>query len=80
MQQPRPLPPMVYVDVEVSYRWRGSEPVCAFVTVIEQRNTQHRRIAHTEHLHGSPEQLVDLVAARTRELTLEFVLAHAEPF
>lgn len=78
--KPKPLPPLVYVDVEVSYRWRGSAPACAFVTVIEQRNTLHRRIVHTEHLHGQPEHLVDQVNQRTRELTLEHVLAHVEPF
>lgn len=76
----KPLPPMVYVDVEVSFRWRGSEPVCAFLTVIEQRNTLNRRIVHTEHLHGGPVQLHDLVAARVPELIREHVLAHAEPF
>jgi hypothetical protein len=77
---PARLAPMVYLEVEVNFRWRGAEPVCAFLTVIEQRGQLHRRIAHTEHVHGTGEKLLDDVQARFRELTLEYVLPHTSPF
>lgn len=72
--------PVVYVEIEANYRWRGSVPECCFLSVVEQRGELHRRIAHTEHIHGSPERLIDQVLRRTRELTLEYVLVESEPF
>ena len=80
MKNPKPMPALVYVELEVSYRWRGSEPACSFVTVIEQRNTLHRRIVDTRHLTGTPERLIDQVNELVREWTLEHVLSHVEPF
>lgn len=80
MKNPKPLSPLVYVEIEVSYRWRGPEPACAFVTVIEQRGSVHRRIVDTQHLTGSPERLVDQVNDLVRQWTLEHVLSHVEPF
>lgn len=80
VKNPKPLPALVYVEIEVSYRWRGSEPACAFVCVVEQRATLHRRVVDSEHLIGSPERLVDLVNDLVRRWTLEYVLAHVEPF
>lgn len=80
MKKPQKLSPIVYVEIEVNYRWRGGEPACAFVTVIEQRGSLHRRIVDTVHLQGTPIQLIDLVEAECRRLTLEHVLSHVEPF
>lgn len=80
MQKPRPLSPIVYVEIEVSYRWQGSEPACAYVTAIEQRGSVHRRIVETEHIAGSGEKLIDAVEATVRRFTLEHVLSHVEPF
>lgn len=73
-------PARVYVEIEVSYRWRGPEPECAFVTLIEQRNQLHRRIMDTRHLtaNGDVLRLIDEVNATIREWTLEHVLP--EPF
>lgn len=80
MKNPKSLPALVYVDVEVSYRWRGSELACAYVCVVEQRNTLHRRIVATEHVSGKPEAIIDRVAAVVGEFTREHVLAQVEPF
>lgn len=80
MQNPKPLPPMVYVDIEVSYRWQGPDPACAFVSVVEQRNGTHRRIVDTRHLVAPPEKLIDQANALVQEWTREYVLAHVEPF
>lgn len=80
MKNPTRLPALVYVDVEVSYRWRGSELACAYVTVVEQRNELHRRIVATEHIAGTPERIIDRVAEVVGELTREHVLAQVEPF
>lgn len=80
MKKPGPLTPLVYVEIEVNYRWQGSEPTCAFVTVIEQRGSLHRRIIDTRHLTAKPERLVDLVNELVREWTYEHVLSHVEPF
>lgn len=80
MHNPKPLPPMVYVEIEVSYRWQGSEPACAYVAVIEQRNATHRRIVDTRHIQstGDTLRLVDEVAGVVREWTMEYVVP--EPF
>ena len=78
--KPTKLSPMVYMEIECNYRWRSSEPVCAFITVIEQRGQLHRRIVHTEHVHGTGEQLIDDTLGRIRALTLELVLPHTSPF
>lgn len=80
MKNPKRLPAIVYIDVEVSYRWRGGGPACAYLCVVEQRNETHRRIVHTEHIGGSGEQLIDTVIERSRQLHLEFVLPNVEPF
>lgn len=72
--------PLVYIEIEQSWRWRGGEPVCCYLTVVEQRSTLHRRIAHTEHIQGSGERLFDQVQARARELEREYVLTHLDPF
>lgn len=80
MKQHKRVSPLVYVEIEVSFRWRGSEPACAYVTVIEQRGSLHRRVIDTRHLTASPEALVDQANALIRQWTLEYVLAHVEPF
>jgi hypothetical protein len=72
--------PLVYVEIEVSYRWRGDSPACAYLTVIEQRGSLHRRIVESEHVAGIGEGLIDRVNARYLELTREHVLTHIEPF
>lgn len=78
-KNPRPGP-LVYVEIEVNYRWRRTEPECCYLTVIEQRSAMHRRIAHTEHIVASGERLIDLVNERYLELTREYVLTWLEPF
>lgn len=73
--------PLVYVEVEASYRWEGSAAVCCFLTLIEQRGNLHRRVVESRHIAApSPEELVDLVTAATRNLTLEYVVAQSLPF
>lgn len=71
---------LVYVEIEQSWRWGGGEPQCCYITVIEQRNTLHRRIAHTEHVVGTGERLFDQVQARCRELEREYILTMMSPF
>lgn len=71
---------MVYVEIEQNWRWQGSEPACCYLTVIEQRNSLHRRIAHTEHIAGTGEALFDRVQARMRELEREYILTMMQPF
>lgn len=80
MKNPKPLSPLVYVDIEVSYRWRGSDPACAYVAVIEQRSATQRRIVDTRHIQSTGDvlRLVDEVNAQIREWTLEYVVP--EPF
>lgn len=71
---------MVYVEIEESWRWQGDEPRCCYITVVEQRNTLHRRIAHTEHLTGQGDTLFDLVTSRVNELRREYILTMMQPF
>jgi len=77
MKKPSPL---VYIEIEESWRWHGSEPSCCYVTVIEQRSTLHRRVAHTEHISGSGDTLFDQVTARVNDLRREYILTMMEPF
>lgn len=72
--------PMVYVEIEQNWRWRGGEPVCCYITVIEQRNAIHRRIVSSEHLTGTGERLFDAVQARMRDLEREHILTMMQPF
>lgn len=74
------LSPLVYREIEQNWRWIGPEPQCCYITVIEQRGTLHRRIAHTEHINGRGEKLFDHVQARMRELEREYILVEMEPF
>jgi hypothetical protein len=71
---------MVYVEIEENWRWIGSEPACCYITVVEQRNSLHRRIAHTEHISGSGDKLFDRVTERVNELRREYILTMMEPF
>lgn len=71
---------LVYVEIEQNWRWQNGEPACCYLTVIEQRNSLHRRIAHTEHLVGKGERLFDQVQQRMRELEREYVLTMMQPF
>jgi hypothetical protein len=80
MKNPTKLSPLVYVELEVSYRWQGNEPVCAYCTVIEQRGTLHRRVVASVHIQGTGERLLDLVAAWYLEAQREHVLTHISPF
>lgn len=77
MKKPAPL---VYVEIEESWRWQGSEPSCCFLTVVEQRSTLHRRIAHTEHVSGSGVTLFDQVTSRVNDLRREYILTMMQPF
>lgn len=71
---------LVYVEIEQNWRWGDGEPVCCYLTVIEQRNTLHRRISHTEHIVGQGERLFDDVQRRMRELEREYILTMMQPF
>lgn len=71
---------LVYIDIEESWRWQGSEPSCCYVSVVEQRSTNHRRIAHTEHISGSGDRLFDQVTSRVNELRREYILTMMQPF
>jgi hypothetical protein len=77
MKKPSPL---VYVEIEESWRWSGSEPSCCFLTVVEQRSTMHRRVAHTEHVSGSGVTLFDEVTSRVNDLRREYILTMMQPF
>ena len=71
---------LVYVEIEENWRWQGSEPSCCYLTVIEQRGTLHRRIAHSEHISGSGESLFDHVTSRMNALRREYILTMMQPF
>ena len=71
---------LVYVEIEENWRWQGGEPVCCYLTVIEQRGTLHRRVAHSEHISGSGERLFDQVTSRMNELRREYILTMMQPF
>jgi len=72
--------PLVYIEIEESWRWMGGEPQCCFINVVEQRSTNHRRIAHTEHISGAGDVLFDQVTARVNELRREYILTMMQPF
>lgn len=72
--------PYDMTTIELSFRHQDLAGDCCFITVIRDEAGGQRRLEHSQHLTGAPEELYDKACQLVRDLAMAHWLVDVAPF